>query len=211
MRMSPVALVATLILVMGLAFTARVVVAGDHHHPHGVTISVGPVVPRPFVPPFVHPFVFHPFFPHHFVPFVAAAPPVIVSPPPTVLFLPPPVVYVQPPRVVTVMPPPPPPPPWVIEYPHGRYELRGDGITTPYTWAWIPKPPPPPPAPPETPGTVPPAAPSDVPADPSSTEQRPAAHRAEIYRWTDEQGVRTWTDRLDKVPERYRAQAQRVL
>ncbi len=73
------------------------------------------------------------------------------------------------------------------------------------------KPPPPPPAPPETSRTMPPAAPSDLPADPPSTERRPSAHRAESYRWTDEQGVTTWTDRLDKVPERYRAQAQRVL
>jgi len=209
--MSPIALVATVILVMGLAFAPRVVVAGNYHHPRGVTIFVGPAVPRPFFHPFVHPSVFHRFFPHQFVPFVAAAPPVIVAPPPTVLFTPPPVVYVQPPRVVTVMPPPPPPMPSVIEYPNGRYELRGDGITTPYTWVWIPKPPPPPPAPPEAPGIVPPAAPSDVPAEPPSAEQRPSAHRAEIYRWTDEQGVTTWTDRLDKVPERYRAQAQRVL
>ena len=113
--------------------------------------------------------------------------------------------------MVTVTPPPPPPTPSVIEYPNGRYEQRGDGITTPYTWAWIPKAPPPPPGPPGTLPIVPPAAPSDVPEDPPSTEQRPSAHRAEIYRWTDERGVTTWTDRLDKVPEWYRAQAQRVL
>src|SRR2546427_13023419 len=31
----------------------------------------------------------------------------------------------------------------VVEYPHGRYELRGDGIKTPYQWVWIPKAPPP--------------------------------------------------------------------
>ena len=36
--------------------------------------------------------------------------------------------------------------PTVVEYPHGRYELRGDGIRTAYQWVWIPKPPPPPPA-----------------------------------------------------------------
>ena len=34
----------------------------------------------------------------------------------------------------------------VMEYPGGRYELRGDGITTPYVWVWIPDPPPGPPA-----------------------------------------------------------------
>jgi hypothetical protein len=31
--------------------------------------------------------------------------------------------------------------PGVIEYPSGRYELRGDGTTTPYVWVWIPNPP----------------------------------------------------------------------
>jgi len=34
----------------------------------------------------------------------------------------------------------------VVHYPHGRYELRGDGIQVPYRWVWIPNPPPPPPA-----------------------------------------------------------------
>jgi hypothetical protein len=34
-------------------------------------------------------------------------------------------------------------------YPHGRYVLRGDGITVAYRWVWVPNPPPsPPPAPP---------------------------------------------------------------
>jgi hypothetical protein len=33
----------------------------------------------------------------------------------------------------------------VVQYPHGRYELRGDGVRTPYQWVWIPNPPPPPP------------------------------------------------------------------
>jgi hypothetical protein len=27
----------------------------------------------------------------------------------------------------------------VVQYPHGRYELRGDGLTVPYAWVWIPK------------------------------------------------------------------------
>ncbi len=34
--------------------------------------------------------------------------------------------------------------PTVVNYPHGRYELRGDGITVPYQWVWIWNPPPPP-------------------------------------------------------------------
>jgi hypothetical protein len=39
----------------------------------------------------------------------------------------------------------------VMTYPEGRYELRGDGRTTPYYWVWIPAgatPPAPPPLPP---------------------------------------------------------------
>jgi len=43
--------------------------------------------------------------------------------------------------------------PTVVEYPHGRYELRGDGVRTAYQWVWIPKPPPPPAAPPPSPTT----------------------------------------------------------
>jgi len=51
---------------------------------------------------------------------------------------------------------PAPAQPTVFQYPHGRYELRGDGITTAYQWVWISNPtiaPPPLGAPP-----VPPAA-----------------------------------------------------
>jgi len=33
----------------------------------------------------------------------------------------------------------------VVHYPHGRYELRGDGIQVAYQWVWIPNPPAPPP------------------------------------------------------------------
>src|SRR5712691_5540091 len=39
----------------------------------------------------------------------------------------------------------------VVQYPHGRYQLYGDGIQTPYQWVWIPNPPPPPAAPPPPP------------------------------------------------------------
>jgi len=56
------------------------------------------------------------------------------------------------------VPPPAAPPTYqtVVQYPHGRYELRGDGIQTPYQWVWIPNPPPPPPAT----APAPPSAPS---------------------------------------------------
>ena len=28
--------------------------------------------------------------------------------------------------------------PSVVQYAHGRYELRGDGVSAPYAWVWIP-------------------------------------------------------------------------
>lgn len=57
-------------------------------------------------------------------------------------------------QVVYTSPPPPPPSlPTVVQYPHGRYELRGDGVITAYHWVWIPNPPPPPPAPPVAPSS----------------------------------------------------------
>ena len=43
--------------------------------------------------------------------------------------------------------PAPSPTPSVVHYPHGRYELRGDGVNVLYQWVWIPNPPPPPPPP----------------------------------------------------------------
>lgn len=61
--------------------------------------------------------------------------------------------------------PPPPPTPTVIQYPHGRYELRGDGVALPYYWVWIPTPPPPP-APPPPPGSSVPRAPAPSSAAP---------------------------------------------
>jgi len=76
----------------------------------------------------------------------------------------------------------------VIEFPSGRYELRGDGITTPYRWVWIPNPP-----------TAPPAEPSS---------SAPARH-TEFYRWTDAEGVLHLSDRWEKVPEAYRATAKK--
>jgi hypothetical protein len=36
--------------------------------------------------------------------------------------------------------------PDVIQYPGGRYELRGDGVTRGYVWVWVPDPPSAPPA-----------------------------------------------------------------
>ncbi len=66
----------------------------------------------------------------------------------------PPAVYPAP--VITYYSPPPaatyaPLAPSVqteVVYPHGKYVLRGDGVTVAYYWVWIPNPPPPPAAPP---------------------------------------------------------------
>jgi hypothetical protein len=91
--------------------------------------------------------------------------------------------------------------PSVIEYPTGRWELRGDGFTIPYRWVWIPNPPSAPPSP-----TSPSGEPG-APAPPTSSRPEPPGN-TKIYRWTDGQGVLHLTDRLDTVPERYRAQAR---
>ena len=176
-----------------------------HHHPrpfphrpfHG-TVFVSPVVPRS---------CFTLVNRHHVAAFGCFAPSLIYVP--TVVYVPP-ATYALPPAAAYpayVMPPAPPSPPLarVIQYPTGRYELRGDGITTPYVWVWIPNPPPPPAAPPEPP----PAAPSPEPPAAAPMGSVAPSPPREIYRWTDEQDVTNWTDRLDKVPERYRAQARR--
>jgi hypothetical protein len=80
----------------------------------------------------------------------------------------------------------------VVEYPEGRYELRGDGVSTPYSWVWIPNPPPAPPA----------SAPS-----PSSGERLPP-RRSQLYRFVDEHGVLHLTDNAAIVPEPARERAK---
>lgn len=93
------------------------------------------------------------------------------------------------------------PTPSVIQYPTGRWELRGDGLTIPYRWVWIPNPPAAPPTPP------PPSGEPSAPAPPTSSRPEPPGN-TKVYRWTDGQGVLHLTDRLDTVPERYRTQAR---
>jgi hypothetical protein len=173
-----------------------------------------------------HSFKGHHFGPRHFVrPFVpfaiAAAPAVVYAAPyyaPSVSYAPPafydPPAYYAPP---TYYSPPPAYPPrggglsvapmeTVVQYSHGRYELRGDGIAAPYRWVWIPNPPPPPPVAPP-PSAEPPAAPPSSNGSNGSDGTSPG-RKSELYRWTDGAGVIHWTDRLDAVPERYRAQAK---
>jgi len=108
----------------------------------------------------------------------------------------PPAMY-GPPTGGTVSVAPPPPMPSVIEYPTGRYELRGDGITAPYRWVWIPNPPLAPPA------DAPPAGAPGSPAPPASRDPGPVRH-ATLYRWTDGQGIVHLTDRRDTLPDRHR-------
>jgi len=167
---------------------------------------------RPFVRPFVRP-----FFPFAIVataPGFAYASPPEYYPPPTYYPPPyydpgsygapvsysPPVSYAPTPSP-TVAVAPAPPTPNVVEFATGRYELRGDGVTTPYTWVWVPNPP----------TSPPPAAPTAPPSgDPRSSSRQTPARTGQLYRWTDAQGVVYWTDRLDAVPEQYRSRAKQT-
>ena len=99
----------------------------------------------------------------------------------------------------------PVPPPSVVAFPGGRYELRGDGVSTPYQWVWVADQPPVPPPPP----TAPPAAPQAAPGGPAApVADAPSARRSQLFRWVDEQGVTHWTNQADAVPEKHRAQAR---
>src|SRR5713226_1023281 len=91
-------------------------------------------------------------------------------------------------------------------YVAGCYRLQGDGVTVAYRWVWIPTVPEPPPAPPTAPPAGPPAPSGLVPADPASSHPT-----QQLYRWIDEQGVATWTNSGEAVPDRYRTQPKRSL
>jgi hypothetical protein len=157
------------------------------------------------------------FFPHHkpnwgfagsYLPGVYGGavyyndPPVVEDAPmyaPAPVYTPPPVYVQVVVPIASAAEPPAPARPSVVEYPGGRYELRGDGVGAPYNWVWIPNPPVVPPAP-----TAPPAG-----LAPSSSD-RPAVRRSELYRWDDEQGVVHLTDNAAAVPERFRQNAPRT-
>lgn len=108
-----------------------------------------------------------------------------------------------------LMPPPPrsgPPPVAVMQYPNGRYELRGDGLTSPYAWVWIPNAPPPPPM-------DPPSMPPGPTGPPVATRQSPASQSSsseDFFSFVDDQGVLHWTDRWESIPEKYRSKAKRL-
>src|SRR4030095_8020870 len=137
-------------------------------------------VGRPFFKPFVRPFF--PFAiapsvvyaaPYYYPPYYDYPPPAYYDPPQTyyappasTYYAPAPATSYNPPPSGTVSVAPAPPPDNVIQYSHGRYELRGDGVSTPYRWGWIPHPPPPPARPRRR---------------PSATRRR-ASHRPETHR-----------------------------
>lgn len=91
----------------------------------------------------------------------------------------------------------------LVEYQTGWYQLRGDGVSSPYLWVWIPKPPPAPVAFPEPP--APPQAPpaADAPREPLGSGPR----IGDSFHWTDDEGVTTWTNRPEKIPGRFRDRA----
>lgn len=96
---------------------------------------------------------------------------------------------------VAVAPAPPPPPsPTVVEHETGRYELRGDGLSVPHTWVWVPNPP---------------AAPPEVAAPASPPPADTASRRSALYTWTDRDGVVHWTDNANSVPPEYRSKVQK--
>jgi len=101
---------------------------------------------------------------------------------------------------------PAPPMPRVLEYPNGRFELHGDGITSAHTWVWIPNAPPPPPEPAPAPSAPPRETERVQPASGDGTRAR----LSPLYRWTDEQGVVHITNRPEAVPRGHGAQPKRV-
>jgi hypothetical protein len=169
---------------------------GHQHHffrpffPFGIV--VGPAVV--YAAPYDYPPSYYP--PPYYDPPVYSAP----------MTYSPPVSYAPPPsQTISVAPAPPPPPsPNVVQFATGRYELRGDGVSTPYTWVWIPNPP----------TSPPPAAPTAPPAgEPGSNganggSGHTATRVGQLYRWTDARGVVYWTDRIDAVPEQYRSKVK---
>jgi len=186
----------------GRVFVSGRVPSGGHGHSF---------VGRPFPPPAFSPrHFFHHRFRHRFLgPFIpfwgygSAVGSTILVYAPAAFYGPsgyhsPPVYYDSPAvynpsmvSAVAVAPVAPPPPMQnVIEYPTGRYELRGDGTTTPYAWVWIPNPP------------------AGPPSTPPGSGDRSVAPHGHLYRWIDGQGVLHMTDRLEAVPQRYRDQAK---
>ncbi len=135
-----------LVVAMTLALTAP---AAEARHGHvGIGTAIGLALAAPFiiVGSIVAPLVHQPpvqAYPPPVVERPVVVPgPVYGSPPPPrmsqgVALRPPPASYSTPPASYST----------TVQYPHGRYELRGDGVYTAYQWVWTPNAPPPPAAP----------------------------------------------------------------
>jgi hypothetical protein len=98
------------------------------------------------------------------------------------------------------------PAPRVIEYPTGRFELGGDGITAAHTRVWIPNPP----AAPPDPVSASPAPPRETPRALPTSSEVTAPRLSPVYRWTDEHGVIHLTNRPDAVPREPAVQLRRA-
>lgn len=187
---------ASLAIVASAVLAPAVALADGRHHGRGDSHRLHTTLPHRLPPP-------RHFHGHRSRFGVIAPPAVIYSAPvyaspvyvPTPVYVPAPPVYAPAPVVVPSPSAAPAPMETVIEFPNGRYELRGDGITTPYRWVWIPNPPP--------------APPSEEPAAPAPAPAPARAPRTEFYRWTDADGVVHLSDRWEKIPEAYRAKASK--
>lgn len=142
-----------LVVALTLALTAPAAEARHGHVFIGIGAAVGLALAAPFiiVGSILSPLVQQPLI-YAYPPPVVERPVVVQQPVyaapayATPGYAPPPPAYAS--RTVALQPPPAP---QTVQYPHGRYELRGDGVRTAYQWVWIanaPPPPPPPAAPP---------------------------------------------------------------
>ena len=134
-----------LIVVLLVAITSPAHACGA---PCGVAIGLASFL---FLSALVAPFAYP--YPYYGGPAYAYAAPVAYQAP--VVYATRPVVYQTPVYQPPAVHPAPVAQTRVVQYPHGRYELRGDGVTTAYQWVWVvaesPIPPPPPGLPPATP------------------------------------------------------------
>ena len=135
-----------LVVALTLALTAPTAEARHGHVVVGIGAAVGLALFAPFiiVGSILSPLVNQP-------PVYASPPPAVVQPPvyaapayAAPAYAPPPPAYAS--RTVTLQSPPASHSN-TVQYAHGRYELRGDGVRTAYQWVWIPNAPPPPPPP----------------------------------------------------------------
>ena len=206
MKRSPIVSVVSLAIVATLTVSVTAARAQRTHEEvsggHGIVsrrVGARPLAHHPFDN---HRFAHHPFAPFSVI--AVSAPPVWDGPfayyDPAPVYTPP-VVYSVPAEATVSIAPGPPPMSSVIQYPTGRYELRGDGISIPLRWVWIPNPP-----------TAPPIEPSAGPSTPSGAPPSgsPASQKSRLYRWIDAQGVVNWTNSWEAVPEQYRTQAKRT-